>query len=72
MTSSSQSVAGQPVASPDSMPAHQGLSTLPLAAMVSLSVISSSQVCGISQPLSANIDGEYQTKDFTLAPSGAA
>ena len=32
----------------------------------------SSQVSGASQPFSANIAGEYQTNDFTLAPSGAA
>ena len=32
----------------------------------------SSQVVGTSQPFSANIFGEYQTNDFTLAPSGAA
>ena len=51
------------------MPAHHGL--MPLAAIVSLSAISSSQVVGTVQPFSLNIFGEYQTKDFTLAPSGA-
>ena len=70
MTSSSQSVAGQPVASPDPMPAHHGL--MPVAAILSDSAISSSQVVGTVQPLSSNIFGEYQTKDLTLAPSGAA
>ena len=69
-TSSSQSVAGQPVASPDSMPAHHGL--MPVAAIVSERASMSSQVSGTVQPLSANIVGEYQTNDFTLAPSGAA
>ena len=63
-------LAGQPVASPDSMPAHQGL--MPVPSMVSDSAIMSSQVCGTSQPISANILGEYQTKDFTLAVSGGA
>lgn len=69
-TSSSQSVAGQPVASPEPMPAHHGL--MPLSAMVSERASISSQVVGISQPLSANIFGEYHTKDFTLAVSGGA
>ncbi len=63
-------MAGQPVASPDSMPAHHGL--MPLAAIVSDRASMSSQVFGMSQPLSLNIFGEYQTNDFTLAPSGAA
>ena len=35
---------------------------MPLAAIVSLSVISSSQVVGTVQPFSLNIFGEYQTK----------
>ena len=63
-------MAGQPVASPDSMPAHHGLT--PVAAILSDSVIMSSQVSGTFQPLSLNIFGEYHTKDLTLAPSGAA
>ena len=70
MTSSSQSVAGQPVASPEPMPAHQGL--MPVAAIVSDRASISSQVVGMVQPLSANIFGEYQTKDLTLASSGGA
>ena len=45
---------------------------MPVAAMLSERATMSSQVVGIFQPLSANIFGEYQTKDFTLAPSGAA
>ena len=75
MTSSIQSVAGQPVASPDSIPAHHGRCTPSephLAAMSSVSLSISSQVVGTVQPFSANIDGEYHTKDFTLAPSGGA
>ena len=39
---------------------------------MSLSVISSSHVVGTFQPFSVNIFGEYQTNDFTLAPSGGA
>src|SRR3954462_6250364 len=69
-TSSSQSVAGQPVASPASMPAHHGLT--PVAAIVSERASMSSHVCGTCQPLSENILGEYHTNDFTFAPSGAA
>ena len=54
------------------MPAHHGLSTTPDAAMVSDSVLSSAHVVGISQPLSANIVGEYQTSDFRLELFGGA
>ena len=68
--SSIQSVPGQPVAAPDSKPAHHGL--MPLAAIVSLSVISSSHVVGTVRLLALKYFGEYHTKDFTLAPSGAA
>ena len=63
-------MATQPVASPDSMPTHHGF--MPESAISSDRAIMSSQVSGISQPLSANISGEYHTKDFTEAPSGAA
>ena len=63
-------MAGQPVASPEPMPAHHGL--MPVAAIVSERASISSQVVGIAQPFSANIFGEYQTKDFTLAVSGGA
>src|SRR4026208_1106623 len=70
MASSSQSVIGQPAASPELMPAHHGL--MPVAAILSVSAIISSQVCGTVQPFFANIFGEYQTNDLTLAPSGAA
>lgn len=62
-------MAGQPVASWDSMPTHHGL--VPLAAMVSESLISSSQVVGTVQPFSLKVFGEYQTNDLTLEPSGA-
>ena len=72
MTSSSQSVAGQPVAAPDSIPAHHGLSTLPPSLMVWVSVISSAQVVGTVQPFSLNIVGEYQTSDLKFVLFGAA
>jgi len=72
MRSSIQSVTTQPVASPDSMPTHHGCTPVPLAAISSLSASNSSHVVGMAQPLSSNVFGEYQTKDFTLAPSGAA
>src|SRR3954470_24607400 len=52
------------------MPAHQGLA--PVAAILSDRAIISSQVRGTSYPASANADGEYQTNDLALAPSGAA
>src|SRR5688572_20704280 len=68
-TSSIQSVAGQPVATPDSMPAHHGL--VPLAAILSLRAISSFQVVGMVYPFSLNIFGEYHTKLLTLEPNGA-
>ena len=45
---------------------------MPVPAISSESAIMSSQVSGISQPFSSNIFGEYQTNDFTFAPSGAA
>ncbi len=68
--SSMKSVPGQPVASPDSTPAHQ--TWPPVSSWIFwVRSISSVHVCGTSYPASANIDGEYQTKDFALAPSGA-
>ena len=45
---------------------------MPVAAIVSDRASISSQVVGMVQPLSANILGEYQTKDLTLASSGGA
>src|SRR5437867_2809416 len=50
--SSSQSVAGQPVAVPDPMPPHHGF--LPAAAIVSLSAIISSHVVGTFHPAAEN------------------
>src|SRR3954452_6309540 len=72
MKSSIQSVSGQPVASPEPMPAHHGLMFLPLLAILSVRALSSSSVVGTVRPASLNIWGEYQTNDLTLAPSGAA
>ncbi len=46
-TSSSQSVAGQPVAVPEAMPPHHGLGP-PALAIRSLSAIRSAQVFGVS------------------------
>ena len=45
---------------------------MPAPAMSSERASMSSQVSGTSQPFSSNMVGEYQTNDFTLAPSGAA
>ena len=70
MTSSIQSVPGHPVAVPDSNPAHHGLTLV--AAILSDSAIICFHVVGTVQPLSLNILGEYQTKDFTFALFGAA
>jgi hypothetical protein len=61
---------GQPVATPDSMPAHHGFSCR-RRRWCSLRAMSSSHVCGICQLLSLNIFGEYHTKLFTFEPSGA-
>ena len=52
------------------MPKHHGL--VPEAAILSESAVISSQVVGTCQPFFLNVSGEYHTKDFTLAPSGAA
>jgi hypothetical protein len=46
MKSSNQSVIGQPVATPDSMPAHQAVP--PSAAILSDSAVSSSSVVGMA------------------------
>ena len=64
MISSIQSVPGQPVASPDPRPIHQGV--FPSLAIFSVSEMSSSIVFGISYPLSSKLSGEYQTKLFTF------
>lgn len=69
-TSSTKSVPAQPVASPDSTPAHHGMA--PSSTICCDRSIMSSQVSGISYPASSNMAGEYQTKDLTFAPSGAA
>ena len=52
------------------MPKHQGF--IPVAAILSDRAVISSHVVGTVQPFFLNILGEYQTNDFTLAPSGAA
>src|SRR6056297_3211069 len=68
--SSIQSVATQPVASPDSIPMHHGALTMSSAAMASVSAINSSQVSGISYPPASNVCGLYQTSDFRLSRIG--
>src|SRR5690242_3479437 len=55
-TSSSQSVAGQPVAVPEPMPPHQGL-PLPAFAMVPLRLIMSAHVVGTLYPACAKALG---------------
>src|SRR6478735_7227075 len=61
-SSSTQSVNGQPVAAPDSMPTHSGVS--PLAIILSSSALNSVKVVGTSYPLSAQTLGTYQTSDL--------
>src|SRR5689334_2420643 len=69
-TSSIQSVAGQPVATPDAMPAHHGLT--PSFAIRSLRLSISCHVRGTLYPLSRKNFGEYQTSDLTLPSIGTA
>src|SRR6478609_2860355 len=61
-SSSTQSVNGQPVAVPDSMPTHSGVS--PLAIILSSSALNSVKVVGTSYPLSFQTLGTYQTSDL--------
>ena len=64
-----QSVAGHPVAAPDSIPAHHGLAPAALNFAATASI--SDQVFGIVTPSFLNCAGEYQTSDFDDAPNGA-
>src|SRR5690349_11006311 len=64
--SSSQSVAGQPVAVPEPMPPHHGLVPGLSAAILSLSAIRSAQLVGTWYPAAVNAFGEYHTSDFML------
>src|SRR2546423_10263683 len=69
-TSSSQSVAGQPVAVPELIPPHQGF--LPDAAIWADSAIIWSHVVGTWYPAAVNALGAYQPSDFMFADIGAA
>ena len=71
--SSSQSDTGQPVVAPSDAPRHQGATEPSGWSATTLSVrsTSSSQVVGTSYPARSKATGEYQTKDLTLAMSGA-
>ncbi len=60
--SSIQSVNGQPVAGPDSIPTHHGVT--PSAFMVAVRSNNPSRVVGISYPLSLKMPVLYQTIDF--------
>ncbi len=63
--SSIQSVAGQPLAAPLSIPRHHG--TPPSATIWSERAISSSQVVGTLYPLAAKALGLYQTRLLSAA-----
>ena len=67
--SSIQSVAGQPVALPDSKPTHHGV--LPSATISSDRAISSSNVVGTVYPAASKSSFGYQIIDFRLTLVGS-